>query len=109
MDRLIIKNVSYNKYHEIFLFISRNGFTHYRKKDILIDPRDYKYYSVNTFSNKKYVNIEIDATYDMLIKFLDIFSEKYAYNRIKTKTYINNLQININSKFKKSKEYYTWL
>ena len=110
MDRLIIKNVNYNKYHDIFVFISRNNFKHYRKKDILINPKEYKYYSVNTFSNKKYVNIEIDDTYDKLIKFLHIFSDKYAYNKFKTNTYINSLQIHRrNKQNKKIIEYYSWL
>ena len=31
-SRLIIKNVNYNKYHDIFSFISRQGFKKYRKK-----------------------------------------------------------------------------
>ena len=110
MGRLIIKNVNYNKYHEIFSFISRHNFKHYRKKDILINPREYKYYSVNTFSNKKYVNIEIDDTYDNLIKFLHIFSDKYAYNKSKTRTYINRVQIHRRNKHnKKIIEYYSWL
>ena len=93
MDRLIIKNVNYNKYHEIFLFISKSGFKYYRKKDILINPRDYQYYSVNTFSRKKLVNIEIDGEYNKLYNFLHDFSDKYAYNKFNNKTYIKNLQI----------------
>lgn len=109
MDRLIIKNVSYNKYHEIFLFISRHGFKHYRKKDIVINPRDYQYYSVNTFSIRKNVNIEIDDTYDRLFKFIDMFSKEYAYHKFNNRPYINNLQIHKKSKLKKIIELYTWL
>ena len=81
-SRLVIKNVSYNKYYDIFLFISRQGFTKYRKKEIHIKPIDYQYYSINTFNKKKFVNIEIDAIYEDLFKFLDIFGDKYAYNKI---------------------------
>ena len=110
MDRLIIKNVNYNKYHEIFVFISKHNFKYYRKKDIIINPKVYNYYRVNTFSNKKYVNIEIDDTYDKLIKFLHFFGNKYAYNKLKTKTYINRVQIHRKNKYnKKIIEYYSWL
>lgn len=111
-SKLVIKNVSYNKYHEIFLFISKNGFTKYRKKDVLINPIKYLYYSVNTFNKKKTVDIEIDSTYDKLILFLYKFSDKYAYNKFTQKTYINKFLIkkytsnpNINTIL----ELYTWL
>lgn len=111
-SRLIIKNVNYNKYHDIFSFISRQGFKKYRKKEIYIKPIDYQYYSVNTFNKKKIVNIEIDDTNNHLYEFLNTFSKKYAYNKASNKPYINNINI-YKYKFdpdrKTIREIYTWV
>ena len=111
-SRLILKNIKYNKYQDIFLFISRNNFKKYRKKVIIINPRDYQYYGINSFSKKSLIDIEIDDIYEKLYLFLYKFSDKYAYNKFSKKPYINNAHIEkygLNPFIKTKLELYTWL
>ena len=111
-SRLIIKNINYNKYREIFLFISLNNFKKYRKKEYLINPRDYQYYSINSCNKKILVDIEIDDTYKTLCLFLKKFSNKYAYHKFSKQPYINNIQIEkygLTPFIKTTLELYTWI
>ena len=84
-ETLVITNIT------IFFYLSADKDLQSMKKGNSYKTIDYQYYSINTF-NKKFVNIEVDAIYEDLFKFLNYLVINMRI-KILNKPYLSDVEI----------------